>query len=95
MLNLIINRTYIHADWKGCGVAKNLLGKGATRIEPRGARSVWNSQCSSEMREPLPSMMKSGFAAVGSTTFPVGEDLQTDIVMEIALAETIEEESTR
>ncbi|MBB3455089.1 hypothetical protein FHT86_003388 [Rhizobium sp. BK313] len=39
--------------------------------------------------------MKSGFAAAGSTTFPVGEDLQTDIVMEIALAETIEEERTR
>jgi RimJ/RimL family protein N-acetyltransferase len=39
--------------------------------------------------------LKSGFAAVGSTTFPVGEDLQTDIVMEIALAGTIAEERIR
>ena len=89
-----LNRIYVHADWKGCGVAKNLLEKVVRESRQRGAQRLELTVFERNARA-IAFYMKSGFAAVGSTTFPVGEDLQTDNVMEIAPAETIEEDGTR
>ena len=81
-----LNRIYVHTDWRGRGLAMALLKtvlhdahqRGATRLEltvyQRNARAIAFYE-------------RAGFVVTGNTIFAVGQDLQSDLVMEMKLAE--------
>ncbi len=81
-----LNRIYVHTDWRGRGLAMDLLKtvlheahrRGATRLEltvyERNARAIAFYE-------------RAGFVVTGNTTFAVGQDLQSDLVMEMKLVE--------
>ncbi|KQV68089.1 GNAT family N-acetyltransferase [Rhizobium sp. Root1220] len=80
-----LSRIYIDADWRGRGLANDLLNavigecrqRGVTRIEltvfERNARAI-------------AFYTKVGFAVTGTTTFTVGADVQRDMVMVMDVA---------
>jgi GNAT superfamily N-acetyltransferase len=75
-----LNRFYVDVDWRGRGVAKDLLEVAMTEARRRGATRLELTVFEKNARA-IAFYRKSGFAVTGSTIFPVGEEMQTDIVM--------------
>lgn len=75
-----LNRLYVDAGWRGRGVARDLLDAVLAEASLRSATRLELTVFEKNSRA-IAFYRKSGFAVTGSTIFPVGEDMQTDIVM--------------
>lgn len=77
-------RFYVARAWHGRGVAQELMGAAKAAARRRGAGALWLGVWE---RNPRARAFygKSGFADVGSQTFLLGTDEQTDRVMEVTL----------
>jgi ribosomal protein S18 acetylase RimI-like enzyme len=79
----LLSRIYIDAAWRGQGLANRLLDAVVSECVPRGVERLQLTVYEKNARA-IAFYNKVGFVPVGSTTFTVGEDVQTDIVMERA-----------
>lgn len=75
-----LSRIYVDAAWHGRGVAHRLMQEVLTMAADRGADCVWlgvweqNPKAAAFYR-------KFGFIVVGEHVFPVGSDMQRDLIM--------------
>ncbi len=77
-------RFYVARAWHGRGVAQQLMAATLAAGRHRGAAALWPGVWEQNPRAQA-FYRKSGFVDVGSQTFFVGTDAQTDRVMEHAL----------
>ena len=77
-------RFYVAGAWHGRGVAQQLMAAAIAAARDRGAASLWLGVWENNPRGQA-FYKKSGFVDVGSQTFLVGTDEQTDRVMELIL----------
>lgn len=82
----LLNRIYIAAEWRGSGLADYLLEAVLNESAQRGVTRLELTVFERNVRA-IAFYKRSGFAATGTTTFTVGEDFQTDVVMEMDLVE--------
>ncbi len=81
-----LNRIYIDAEWRGTGLANDILEAVLGEAAQRGVTRLELTVFERNVRA-IAFYKRVGFAATGSTTFMVGDDLQADVVMEMDLAE--------
>jgi ribosomal protein S18 acetylase RimI-like enzyme len=77
-------RFYVARAWHGRGVAQELMAGAVAAARGRGAASLWLGVWERNPRAQA-FYKKCGFVDVGSQTFFVGTDEQTDRVMELIL----------
>lgn len=82
----LLNRIYIDTEWRGSGLANDLLDAVLSESKQRGVTRLELTVFERNERA-IAFYQRAGFTATGSTTFQVGEDLQTDVVMEMDLGE--------
>ncbi len=75
-----IQRLYVVEGWHGKGIAHEIMNACIDEAELRGSDAVWLGVWEHNPRA-ISFYRKSGFAAVGEHTFPLGGDPQRDIVM--------------
>lgn len=75
-----IQRFYILSGWHGQGVAQRLMTACIAEMEQKGADVIWLGVWESNPKA-IAFYQKVGFVAVGEHVFPLGNDLQRDIVM--------------
>lgn len=75
-----IQRFYVAPDWHGQGIASALMARCLAELEEKGADVVWLGVWEKNLRA-LAFYRKSGFAEVGDQVFPLGSDLQRDVLM--------------
>jgi GNAT superfamily N-acetyltransferase len=73
-------RFYVDQPWHGRGVAQRLMAAVLEAATTMGAGSVWLGVWEHNPRAAA-FYRKSGFVAVGSHDFQLGQDRQTDVVM--------------
>jgi ribosomal protein S18 acetylase RimI-like enzyme len=77
---LEVKRFYIASEWRGRGVAQQLMGHVLRLVAERGARTLWLGVWERNERA-IAFYMKFGFQRAGSHVFLLGTDAQTDLVM--------------
>ena len=81
---LQLSQIYVAADWHGKGVAQALLGWTIRRARERGATAllltVWE-----ENHRAKRFYEREGFVHIGDYAFAVGEQIDRDLVMRLAL----------
>lgn len=75
-----IQRLYVAADWLGKGVAQELMQTCLDEMRRRGADAAWLGVWERNPRA-IAFYRKFGFVEVGEHVFPLGRDLQRDMVM--------------
>ena len=75
-----IQRLYVGKDWHGKGAAQELMSACLGEMEARGSDVVWLGVWERNPRA-IAFYRKSGFVDAGEIAFPLGRDLQRDIVM--------------
>ncbi len=78
----LLNRIYVDADWRGMGLASQLVDAVATECAVRGVERLQLTVYEKNARA-IAFYRKAGFMVVGHTTFTVGGDVQNDAVMEL------------
>lgn len=73
-------RFYVAQQWHGRGVAQALMKQVEVEARQRGARTMWLGVWERNARAKA-FYQKSGFIDVGSHTFMVGTDAQTDRIL--------------
>jgi ribosomal protein S18 acetylase RimI-like enzyme len=79
-----LQRFYIDARWHGRGLALQLMNAVVDAARSRGSDTVWLAVWERNPRA-IAFYTKCGFVDVGSQPFKIGEDLQTDRVMQRSL----------
>ena len=79
-----MKRLYIATLWKGRGLAQLLFDKALEEGRRREGQRLWLTVWEQNHRA-IAFYKKMGFRISGQETFQLGEDVQTDHVMEIAL----------
>ena len=82
-----LKRLYVDAALHGGGLARRLMEDVVGRCRQMGATRLWLTVWDQNPRA-IAFYRKSGFAVSGKTTFELGADIQTDLVMELDLATT-------
>jgi GNAT superfamily N-acetyltransferase len=77
---LELARFYVDRPWHGSGAARALMSACDDEARRRGARTLWLGVFERNPRA-IRFYEKCGFRVVGSQTFMVGDDAQTDCVM--------------
>lgn len=80
-----LQRFYVDPALIGQGVARPLMDRAKEEAIRRGGRTLWLGVWEVNARA-IAFYRKAGFVEVGSHTFDVGGDLQTDLVMATPLA---------
>ena len=80
-----MKRLYIATIWKGRGLAQLLFDKALEEARRLGGERLWLTAWQENFRA-IAFYKKMEFRISGQETFQLGEDLQTDHVMEITLA---------
>ncbi|NKL00392.1 GNAT family N-acetyltransferase [Rhizobium leguminosarum bv. viciae] len=80
----LLNRIYVDAEWRGSGLASRLLDVVINEFEQRGVTHLELTVFERNSRA-VAFYKRVGFAVIGNTTFMVGEDPQTDVVMQLDL----------
>ena len=75
-----IQRLYVDNDWHGKGVAQHLMDVCIRTMRQRGSDVIWLGVWERNPRA-IAFYKKFGFVEAGAHTFPLGRDLQRDIVM--------------
>lgn len=73
-------RFYVDKKWHGLGIAQELMQHVLAEAKALGGRTIWLGVWERNERAKA-FYRKAGFADVGSQTFMVGADVQTDRVM--------------
>ncbi|WP_244426157.1 GNAT family N-acetyltransferase, partial [Rhizobium mesoamericanum] len=81
-----LNRIYVDADWRGRGLATELLETVLNEARQRGETRLELTVFEQNARA-IAFYKRAGFAVTGYTAFTVGQDVQTDLVMAINVAE--------
>lgn len=76
-----LNRIYVEPSWKGREVGAALLAEVIGKARGLGAERIKLTVYERNARA-VAFYRKAGFAVIGTEIFPVGEDRQTDLVME-------------
>jgi diamine N-acetyltransferase len=79
-------RFYVDRRWHGTGLARQLMRAARASARDLGGASVWLSVWERNPRA-IAFYTKCGFADVGTKSFQVGSDCQTDRVLVAALAD--------
>jgi ribosomal protein S18 acetylase RimI-like enzyme len=79
-------RFYVDRRYHGQGIAAALMGQVLEHARRRGRRTIFLAVWERNPRA-IAFYRKQGFREVGSQPFQLGQDVQTDVVMERALAE--------
>ena len=82
-----IQRLYVAKEWHGKGAAQHLMTACLAELEKRHVDVAWLGVWEKNPRA-ISFYRKCGFIEVGNHVFPLGTDLQTDIVMIRALRTT-------
>lgn len=80
-----IQRFYLDAAWHGKGLAPLLMERCLTEIQRREADVAW-LRVWEQNPKAIAFYRKFGFAEVGNHVFPLGRDLQRDIIMARTIA---------
>lgn len=83
-----LKRLYLDAPWKGRGLAARFMDRIREEARQCGAERPWLTVWTQNHRA-IAFYEKSGFRVSGSETFMLGEDAQTDHVMEMAVSPAI------
>ena len=83
-----LKRLYLDAPWKGCGLAARLMDRIFEECRRCKADRLWLTVWTQNHRA-IAFYEKTGFRVCGSETFMLGEDAQTDHVMEMAVPPVI------
>lgn len=75
-----LKRFYVDSPWHGTGLARELMLAAEAQARRRGARELWLGVWERNVRAQA-FYRKCGFEKVGTQTFVVGTDPQTDHVM--------------
>ena len=75
-----ILRLYVRHDWRGRGLAQQLMGACLAALRDRGADAAWLGVWEHNLRA-IAFYRKFDFSEVGDHIFQVGDDPQCDIVM--------------
>jgi ribosomal protein S18 acetylase RimI-like enzyme len=81
---LEIRRIYVSQEAIGTGVGKELMSACIAEARQRGCDSIWLGVWEKNPRA-IRFYKKFGFTEVGTHIFPVGDDPQTDLIMELIL----------
>ena len=79
-----LRRLYVVQAYHGLGVAKGLMEASVAAVADRGADCLWLGVWEDNPRA-ISFYIKHGFTDVGEHTFQLGNDLQRDLVMLLAL----------
>ena len=79
-----IARFYVDRAWHGSDVARRLMAAAVADGQRRGARGLWLGVWENNLRA-VRFYAKNGFRDIGSHTFVLGSDVQTDRVMHLAI----------
>lgn len=79
-----ILRFYVDRAWKGLGVGRLLMAELKAEARRLGAGSAWLGVWQRNLRA-IAFYEKCGFVTVGETVYVVGEDRQSDLVMQCIL----------
>ncbi len=82
-----IQRLYVASDWHGKGAAQQLMQACIEQVRAHGSDVVWLGVWERNPRA-IAFYRKIGFVEVGEHIFPLGRDLQRDIVMARPVAES-------
>lgn len=75
-----LQRLYVAHQWHGKGVAQELMRAGIEEATRHGSDAVWLGVWEHNPRA-IAFYRKCGFVEVGDQVFPLGRDLQRDVVM--------------
>ncbi|MBL8577176.1 MAG: GNAT family N-acetyltransferase [Mesorhizobium sp.] len=81
-----LNRIYVEQSWKGKAVGSALLAEVVGKARGLGAERIKLTVYEKNARA-VAFYKKAGFSVIGTEVFPVGEDRQTDLVMERLLVQ--------
>lgn len=82
---MLLNRIYLDQSARGTGLATRLLDVVETRCRELGARTLRLSVFEKNARA-IAFYRRSGFAATGTASYHVGNEVQADLIMEKSLA---------
>ena len=82
--NIMLKRLYIDAAWRGSGLASLFMDRIFEECRRHGADRIWLTAWTQNLRA-IAFYEKTGFRVSGSETFMLGEDAQTDHIMEMAV----------
>jgi ribosomal protein S18 acetylase RimI-like enzyme len=88
-----IQRFYVTREWHGRGVAQVLMQAAKVEAARRGGRTLWLGVWEKNERGRA-FYRREGFRDVGSQTFVLGADRQTDRVVVIPIRETTADDAT-
>ena len=80
-----IQRLYVNQDWHGKGIAQQLMNASIEEMRQHDSDTVWLGVWERNPRA-ISFYKKFAFVAVGDHPFPLGGDLQRDIVMARAVS---------
>jgi diamine N-acetyltransferase len=80
-----LKRLYIDNVWQGSGLARLLLDNVRSRSKSSGCARLWLTVWDQNHRA-IAFYRKSGFIDAGVTHFQLGDDLQTDLLMDMPLS---------
>ncbi len=83
--SMMLKRLYVDATLHGGGLARRLIDDVIGQSRQEGATRLWLTVWERNARA-IAFYKKSGFVVSGETTFDLGGDVQTDLVMELDLA---------
>ncbi len=81
---LFLSRFYVHKDWHGKGIAFLLLQKCEEYAERISATAIWFTVWQ-ENKKAVAFYKKHDFTIFGTANFTVGDDVQTDWLMQKAI----------
>jgi diamine N-acetyltransferase len=79
-----LKRLYVDGAWQGRGLARLLLDDVVNRSKSARCARIWLTVWNQNHRA-IAFYRKSGFAEAGAAQFQLGDDLQTDLLMEMRL----------
>jgi diamine N-acetyltransferase len=80
--SILLKRIYVDKAWKGSGLGRLLLDEATRESNRRGRHRLWLTVWERNTRA-IAFYAKAGFRVAGETRFQLGDDTQTDLVMEI------------
>lgn len=81
---LEIERIYVDAGWHGAGVGKALMDHAIAEAKRRGCEAVWLGVWEENPRA-IAFYRRQGFTPFGTHGFVIGDEVQTDVLMRLAL----------
>jgi diamine N-acetyltransferase len=83
--SLFLKRIYVDKEWQGSGLGGLLIEEAGRECRRRGRRRLWLTVWERNPRA-VAFYERAGFRISGTTTFQLGDDIQTDFVMETAIS---------